>query len=185
MLSINPMQQTDVRLVALSQDHVKDLEKIAEDPRIWQHNPQIAHPHQFASIWLKNAFKKQAEKDQFPLVIFKQNRMAGSTRYYEYDAKHRHISIGYTWYHPDYWGSGLNTLVKTMMLHYAFSELNCERVAFSIDSENRRSCKAVEKLGAVKEGILRHHLVRPDNTFRDTVCYSILKTEWITREHAL
>ena len=177
-MKIDLLKKDDIRLEPLNERHVPGLALIANDSQIWAHNPAIRTTDEFKAIWLPKAFDSQANQTRWPLVIIHQTILVGSTSFYDYAPKHHHISIGYTWYHPNYWGSGLNKKVKKLMLDYAFNSLQCERVAFYIDSDNKRSCRAVEKLGATKEGILRHHILRSDQTYRDTVCYSILTNEW-------
>lgn len=173
------LQQGNVRLETLSESHIPLLVDVAADPRVWPHNhPTINTPDAFMTEWVPKTLKQQAEQSRFPFVIFVEDKVIGSTSYYYYFPKHERIAIGYTWLHPDYWRSGVNRQIKQLMIDHAFNTLQCRRVEFYIDDTNQRSCRAVEKLGAVKEGVLRQHLRRPDQTFRDTACYSILISEW-------
>jgi RimJ/RimL family protein N-acetyltransferase len=104
----------------------------------------------------------------------------GSTRFYEIDLNHKHLAIGYTWYIPEVWGTGINTECKLLLLKYAFETLLMNRVEFYIDARNERSRAAVKKLGAKEEGVLREHIILEDGYVRDTVVYSILAKEWKT-----
>ena len=86
--------------------------------------------------------------------------------------------LGWTAYRPDLWGKGLNAEVKLLLLGHAFEDCGFERVKLQTDSINERSQKAIARLGAVREGVLRHHQPRADGSWRDTVVFSILSTEW-------
>ncbi|HLA44262.1 MAG TPA: GNAT family protein [Aggregatilineales bacterium] len=102
----------------------------------------------------------------------------GTTSYMDIRAAHRGLEIGSTWYAQAYHGSPVNPECKFMLLRHAFEELGAIRVQLKTDLRNIQSQRAIEKLGAVKEGILRKHIVMPDGYFRDTVMYSITYDEW-------
>jgi N-acetyltransferase len=102
----------------------------------------------------------------------------GFSSFYEMDQKHRRLSIGYTWYIPRCWGTTVNATVKWLLLHYAFESLHMQRVSFSVDASNARSCAAMEKIGAHKEGVLRKHMQRADGTCRHSVIYAIIDEDW-------
>jgi RimJ/RimL family protein N-acetyltransferase len=138
----------------------------------------LNNPAEFKQKWFDKAIRQMQEGKRLAFKIEHLNKLVGSSSFYEIDVPNKSLKIGYTWFHPDSWGKGINSLSKGLMLQYAFEKLGVNRAAFSIDSANERSCKAVEKLGAVKEGVLRHDMVRPDGSLRSTVSYSILKEEW-------
>jgi RimJ/RimL family protein N-acetyltransferase len=102
----------------------------------------------------------------------------GCTSFYEIDPTLRALGIGHTWLARPYWRTGVNTESKLIMLARAFDELGAERVVWHTDIRNVRSQTAIERLGATKEGVLRHHRIRPDGSWRDTVQYSMLSAEW-------
>lgn len=102
----------------------------------------------------------------------------GTTSFYEVTPATRSIAIGYTWIGRRFWRTGLNTDSKIIMLTRAFEGLGAERVVWHTDILNTRSQAAIERLGATKEGILRHHKIRRDGSWRDTVQYSMLAEEW-------
>ncbi|ABF46388.1 GCN5-related N-acetyltransferase [Deinococcus geothermalis DSM 11300] len=116
--------------------------------------------------------------DQLPFVVEVGGALAGSTRYGDIRAAHRGLEIGWTWLHPRWHGSGVNRRMKRLLLAQAFEELGMERVQLKTDILNTRSQRAIEKLGAVREGVLRRHLRRPDGSMRDTVMYSVTREEW-------
>jgi RimJ/RimL family protein N-acetyltransferase len=96
----------------------------------------------------------------------------------EITPQHRKLEIGGTWYGVDYQGSGVNAEAKYLLLCYAFEEWRCIRVQIKTDLRNLRSQRAIERLGAVREGVLRNHVILPDGYVRSSVLYSILDTEW-------
>ncbi len=112
-------------------------------------------------------FDKQAEK------------YAGSSRYMNIDQKNKVLEIGSTWIGRSFQGTGLNKHMKLLMLNNAFEQMGFEKVEFRIDERNTRSRKAVEKLGAVLEGVLRRNVYLLDGYKRNTCCYGILKNEWL------
>ncbi|WP_034386637.1 GNAT family N-acetyltransferase [Deinococcus sp. YIM 77859] len=116
--------------------------------------------------------------DHMPFVVEVGGEVAGSTRYGDIRAAHGGLEIGWTWLHPRWHGSGVNRRMKRQLLAHAFEVLGMERVQLKTDLLNTRSQRAIEKLGAVREGVLRRHMRRPDGTMRDTVMYSVTRDEW-------
>lgn len=116
--------------------------------------------------------------NQMPFVIVSGDQVAGSTRYGDLRPADAGLEIGWTWIHPHHMGTGLNRRMKLLLLSHAFERMNIERVQIKTDILNTRSQRAIEKLGAVKEGILRAHMRRSDGTMRDTVMYSVTRAEW-------
>lgn len=173
------LQKGPLILEEINQKHKSPLQQAAHESAIWKHNPELNNPEDFTQKWFKKALDQKAHKKRLPFVIFYEEKVIGSTSFYAIDEDNKRLSIGYTWFHPNYWGTGINKKVKVMMLDYVFNVLQFNRVSFHIDCKNSRSCKAVEKLGAKKEGVLRHHMIRPDGSLRDTVVYSIIAPEWI------
>jgi aminoglycoside 6'-N-acetyltransferase len=116
--------------------------------------------------------------DQQPFAVVVDGQLAGSTRYGDIREAHAGLEIGWTWLHPRYMGTGVNRRMKRLLLSHAFEELGMQRVQLKTDHLNTRSQRAIEKLGAVREGVLRRHQRRQDGTLRDTVMYSITADEW-------
>jgi RimJ/RimL family protein N-acetyltransferase len=102
----------------------------------------------------------------------------GSTSYWDFDVRHAHVEIGSSWLSRASWGTGRNAEAKLLLMSHAFESLELERVAFRTDIRNERSQRAIERLGAVREGIHRHEMLRRDGSWRDSVHYSILRSEW-------
>ncbi|GGK27781.1 N-acetyltransferase [Deinococcus malanensis] len=116
--------------------------------------------------------------DHQPFVIEVGGELAGSTRYGDIRAAHAGLEIGWTWLHPRWHGSGINRRMKCLLLRHAIEVMGMERVQIKTDILNVRSQRAIEKLGAVKEGVLRRHVRRPDGSMRDTVMYSVTGEDW-------
>jgi len=104
--------------------------------------------------------------------------LVGTTSFYEVSPEVRSIAIGHTWIGRKFWRTGINTESKLIMLTRAFEGLGAERVVWHTDIRNLRSQTAIERLGAQREGVIRHHRIRPDGSWRDTVQYSMLSAEW-------
>jgi RimJ/RimL family protein N-acetyltransferase len=114
----------------------------------------------------------------FVAIHLASGRVAGATRYLNIMPNDRGLEIGGTWYGPEFQRTAVNTECKYLLLQHAFETLGCIRVQLKTDSRNERSQKAIERIGAVKEGILRNHMILPDGYYRHSVYYSILDTEW-------
>ena len=104
--------------------------------------------------------------------------LVGTTSYYEVDPARSSLAIGHTWLARRHWRTGLNTESKLLLLGHAFDTLGAERVVWHTDIRNVRSQAAIERLGATREGVLRHHRRRPDGSLRDTVQYALVASEW-------
>jgi len=116
--------------------------------------------------------------DALPFVVEVGGELAGSTRLGDIRTAHAGLEIGWTWLHPRWYGSGVNRRMKRLLLAHAFGEMGMERVQLKTDLRNVRSQRAIEGLGAVREGVLRAHMRRPDGSMRDTVMYSVTRAEW-------
>lgn len=115
---------------------------------------------------------------QLAFVIEVSGQLAGSTRYGDIRAAHAGLEIGWTWLAPQHWRTGINRRMKFLLLRHAFEDMHMERVQIKTDILNTRSQRAIEGIGATKEGVLRSHIRRADGTMRDTVMYSITRAEW-------
>ncbi|GAA1740146.1 GNAT family protein [Aeromicrobium alkaliterrae] len=111
--------------------------------------------------------------------------IAGCTSFYDIDPVQRSVAIGWTWIGQRFWRTGLNRDAKLLMMSRAFDDLGCVRVVWHTDLRNERSQAAIERLGATREGVLRKHKRRPDGSWRDTVTYAMLDTEWPAARQAL
>ncbi|MEK6192108.1 MAG: GNAT family protein [Chloroflexota bacterium] len=167
-----------VRLEPLEERHRDDLlAAAAEDPATWRY--MIADLSVGPDAWpdyLADALRP--EYVAWATVERTSGRAVGSTRFGDIAPEHGRVEIGWTWIAPSRQRSAVNTEAKLLQLTYAFDMLGAGRVAFKTDLRNERSQRAIERLGAVREGVLRRHIKLPDGHVRDTVYYSILADEW-------
>ena len=169
-----------VVLEPLSLDHVPALEAAAADGELWNLTVTSVPPPGQARGYVEKALQGQADGMMLPFAVRETGSgdIVGSTRYYEIDAELPRLAIGYTWYAKRWQKSHLNTACKRLLLEHAFETLGCVAVAFHTDERNEDSQRAIERLGAQREGVLRAHKRRTDGSLRNTVCFSILADEW-------
>lgn len=127
--------------------------------------------------WIDEARASSAQIP-FAVVHAESGRAVGSTRYMDIRIADRGLEIGWTWYAPSVQRTALNTECKLLLLRHAFEELGAERVQLKTDARNERSRRAIERLGAIREGILRKHMRVRDGFLRDSLLYSIIAAEW-------
>jgi RimJ/RimL family protein N-acetyltransferase len=166
-----------VRLEPLEERHRDDLlAAAAEDPHTWDFMGSTLRD---ATAW--PAYLAAALAPEFvawATVERATGRAVGSTRFGDIAPEHERVEIGWTWIAPSRQRTAVNTEAKLLQLTYAFETLGAGRVALKTDARNERSQRAIERLGAVREGVLRRHIRLPDGYMRDTVYYSILADEW-------
>ena len=169
-----------VLLRPLSSEDMVGILAAGSYPEIWRYMSIIIENESHVHNFVDNALSARAENKEFPFVIVdkKSGEIIGSTRFMDIDEKHKRIEIGFTWLTPAYWRTALNTNCKYLLLQYCFEVLSLQRVQIKTDHENIRSQKAIERIGATKEGILRNHMLRKDGTTRHTVMFSITNEEW-------
>jgi RimJ/RimL family protein N-acetyltransferase len=169
-----------IQLITLNKDHFTELESLAADARIWQHYVYDGTDSQRFRTTLIAALTEMLTGTQLPFVVYhtKEKRLIGATRFMDIQPAHKKLEIGSTWYHPDYWGSEVNLECKLLMLTYCFENVGALRVQFKTDENNIRSRKAIEKIGAKFEGVLRHDMLRDNGTNRNSAYYSIINVEW-------
>jgi RimJ/RimL family protein N-acetyltransferase len=170
-----------VRLEPIGERHVADLAKVGLEDEIWRYMRygKMETIEQLAD-WVRELLVLQEQRTDLPFaVIYKQTGAAvGCTRFLNIDTLDRSLEIGGTWYGLDFQGTLVNSECKYLLMKHAFEVLACVRVWFKTDSRNLRSQRAIERLGAVKEGVLRNHMILPDGYIRDSVVYSVLPSEW-------
>ena len=172
-----------VRLEPMTPAHAEGLWEASRDPRTWTWMP-IVQPSSQAELgaWLDAALLASRAGTEIPLVTsdHEGGHVVGSTRYLALRPEHRSVEIGWTWLHPDAWGTGANVEAKLLMLGHAFDIWGCRRVELKTDALNERSRAAIEALGASFEGIHRQHLLVRNAENRNSAWYSILDGEWPT-----
>jgi RimJ/RimL family protein N-acetyltransferase len=135
---------------------------------------------QEARDWIDDALSDRRAGRRLPFAVLsaEDGSVIGSTSYWDFDARNAHVEIGSTWLRRAFWRTGRNAEAKLLLMSYAFEALELERVAFRTDIRNERSQRAIERLGATREGVHRHEMRRRDGSWRDSVHYSILRAEW-------
>ena len=169
-----------VKLEPLTSDHRDALAGVAADGRLWElWFTSVPEPADTAA-YIADALEGQKAGHMLPWVVREQSTGAivGTTRYHDIVARVDRVEIGYTWYAARWQRSHVNTACKILLMTHAFESVGCAVVGFRTDNFNFRSQRAIEALGAKKDGVIRHHHHRRDGTARDTVIYSILAAEW-------
>ena len=169
-----------VRLEPLTLQHRDGLAAAARDGKLWQlWYTSVPEPEK-TQAYIETALAGQKAGDMLPWAVIeaKSGEVIGSTRYHDIIAAADRVEIGYTWYAKRWQRSHVNTACKVLLFEYAFEKINCKVVGLRTDNFNFRSQRAIEALGAKKDGVIRHHWPRRDGTVRDTVMYSIIVSEW-------
>jgi N-acetyltransferase len=170
-----------VRLEPLSEAHIPALAVAGKDESIWTYMLYAnLTSEESMGAWVRDLLDRQKAGTDLPFAVIHlaTGRVVGATRYLEMRPPHRSLEIGGTWYAPEFQRTAVNTECKYLLLKYAFEEMNCVRVQFKADSRNEHSIHAIERLGAVWEGVLRSHYILQDGRLRDSVYFSILDREW-------
>lgn len=169
-----------VSLLPLDESHFETLISLSKDQRIWQHYAIDGSNTQKLKSSLETSLIERENDTQYPFVIILKNedKIVGSTRFLDIQPIHKKLEIGWTWLHPDYWGTSINLECKLLLLTYCFEELKAKRVQLKTDENNIRSRKAIEKIGGQLEGILRNDMIRENGTNRNSAYYSIIESEW-------
>jgi N-acetyltransferase len=175
------LQGKFVRLEPLSEDHIPGLTEIGAGRDFW--NFMLYGDIKTESDmrkWVLDILERGKRGTDLPFVAvhLESGRVAGATRYLNIMPNDRGLEIGGTWYGLDFQRTAVNTECKYLLLKHAFEDLKCIRVQLKTDSLNERSQKAIERIGAKKEGVLRNHMILPDGRIRHSVFYSIIDTEW-------
>ena len=174
------LERDGVRLEPLAESHRDDLVAAAADGELWRlWYTGVPAPDE-VEAYIAAALKGQRDGHMLPWVVrdLRSGSVIGSTRYHDIIADVDRVEIGYTWYSKSYQRTSVNTLCKLLLLGHAFDTLACKVVGLRTDNFNFASQRAIEALGAKKDGVLRHYQQRRDGSVRNTVMYSILDGEW-------
>ena len=174
------LERDGIRLEPLSQEHLSGIADAAADGELWNLWFTGVPARTGVEKWFEYAMEGQKAGHMLPWAIreLASGRIVGSTRYHDIVAQIDRVEIGYTFYAKSRQRSNVNTTCKLMLLGHAFDTLGCQVVGLRTDNFNFASQRAIEALGAKKDGVIRHSQVRRDGTVRDTVMYSILASEW-------
>lgn len=181
-MNVQPVSLTGrrVRLEPLSQSHVEQLWVAGQEKAIWRFLPLAPESIEDIRQFVSGA-EKLCEAGQglgFAIIDLSTNKAVGSTGYWNLAPEHARLEIGMTWLRPESQRTGINTEMKYLLVTHAFEELGCERVEFKTDARNTQSQIAMQRIGLVKEGVLRNHMRYPTGERRDTMYFSVIKSEW-------
>ena len=169
------------KLRLIDSDDVESLFSIVEGNRdIWAYLISKMDSVQDMQQYVQKAIKGYGRGTQIPFIVVDQqsNKIVGSTRLYNISVEDKTVELGQTWYHPSVQRTSINTECKYMLLQYAFEKLHMLRVQIKTDARNEKAQRAIERLGALKEGVLRNERKLPNGYVRDAVVYSIISSEW-------
>lgn len=169
-----------VRLEPLELSHEAGLQAAAADGELWRIRiTSVPEPDETRG-YIESALQMRAEGSRFAFAVMDEasGTVLGSTSYHDIVPSIGRVEIGYTWYRLSVQRTHVNTTCKLLLMMHAFETLQCAVVGWRTDSLNGASQRAIERLGAHKDGVLRHHALRRDGTVRDTVMYSMLASEW-------
>jgi len=169
-----------VRLEPLHERHFEDLCAVGLDEDLWRVSLSELRTREELLSYLSEALREAAQKLSVPFaIVHKQlGKAIGSSRFANISLEHRRVEIGWTWIAKDWQRTIVNTETKYLMLRHAFEHLSLYRVELKTDALNERSRKAIARIGAKEEGILRGHMVTSTGRIRDTVYFSIIAPEW-------
>jgi RimJ/RimL family protein N-acetyltransferase len=170
-----------IRLEPMTMKHLPDLTEAAAYDNVWtyldEETPQGEEPIA-ALIDEASAEQARGERQPFAVIEQKTGRAIGSVSYLDIQRAHYGIEIGWAWITPGHWRTGASREAAYLLLRHAFETLQAIRVAFKTDSRNERSQRAIEGLGARREGVFRNHRILRDGHFRHSIYYSVIREDW-------
>ena len=171
-----------VELRPIQMEDIEGIFRASQFQGIWEHMSDSLLTIESVHQYVKKAIQEREAglSYKFVIVYKESNQIIGSTSFIDIADVHKRIEIGATWLQPRFWNTNVNTICKYLLLQYCFEERELNRVQIKTGHENTRSQKAIERLGATKEGYLRNHMIRRDGRIRHTVMYSITKEDWPT-----
>ena len=174
------MRQNGVRLEPLSVEHEEGLRAAAADGALWKLRITSVPEPQDTRAYIETALQMRADGHRFAFAVRDDatGEVLGSTSFHDILPAVKRVEIGYTWYRKSVQRSHVNTTAKLLLLGHAFEALNCHVVGWRTDNFNFASQRAIERLGAKKDGVIRGNALRRDGTIRDTVMYSMRSGEW-------
>ena len=174
------LEGTHVILEAMTMDHIEGLNKAADDGELWKLKVTSVPRAKDMKTVVQKAITQGEKGQQVPFVVRRKHDgdVVGSTRFYNISARNRNLSIGYTWYSQSVHRTAINTECKLLLLSHAFEKAACISVQWHTHHENTKSQKAILRLGAKLEGVLRNHQILDDGRIRHTHCFSMLDEEW-------
>lgn len=174
------LENERARLIPFNYQSAQQLSSIIFEVDIWKYMGHYIQTDDDLEIYIHQTLEAKANQTQIPFLVVDKayGVLAGCTRFGKIDYQNKRAEIGWTWYGLEYQGTGLNQEVKKLLLDYGFDTLGLNRIQLGADVRNIRSQKAIEKLGATKEGIRRNHYIDSEGKVQDDVYYSILREDW-------
>ena len=174
-----PLTGRFVRLEPFAEEHREGLRAAADDERVWEFMLTDGRGPAFDHVF-DDALAMRAAGKRLPYAVrlLASGELVGATSYIDPVPAHTRVEIGWTWYRPDQWAGPVNPECKLLLLSHAFDTLRLNRVQLVTDSRNARSQAAIAKLGAVREGVLRAHMITRGGRLRDTVVFGVTAQEW-------
>lgn len=174
------LENEKVLLLPFENERNIELKEIIFDDEIWKFMGMYVRNDADFENYISSTLKQKADGICYPFLIIDKatNKVAGSTRYGYLNYASQKCEIGWTWYGKNFQGTGLNKACKYELLNFGFENIQFRRIQFSADLENKKSQRAIEKLGAVKEGIFRNNYVDSEGKSKDDVYYSLILEEW-------
>lgn len=179
------LENEKVLLIPFENARNIELKEIIFDDEIWKYMGMYVRTDTDFDNYIKNTLNQKAAGICYPFLIIDKatNKVAGSTRYGYLNPVSQKCEIGWTWYGKEFHGTGLNKACKFELLNFGFENIQFKRIQFSADLENGKSQKAIEKLGAVKEGLFRNNYIDSEGKSKDDVYYSIISEQWNTTKN--
>ncbi|WP_416825278.1 GNAT family N-acetyltransferase [Ectobacillus polymachus] len=174
------LEGNTISLIPLDMKYKELLFEALKSPNVWKYTWREVNTAEDLEQILMIAVNNKKDGKQIPFIV-KDNltgQVIGTTRIGDIDKANRNVEIGWTWPSPEVWKTKVNTECKFLLLTYCFEELKVIRVQFSVSGQNIQSQRAVERIGATKEGTFRKHRVKADGTIHDNIFYSIIESEW-------
>lgn len=174
------LQNEVIELRPIQIGDVEGIFRAAQYPEIWEHMSDLLLTEEAVRHYVEKAIQEREAGLSYKFVIVhkESKQIIGSTSFLDIATAHKRLEIGATWLQPRFWESNVNTICKYLLLQYCFEDRELNRVQIKTGHENHRSQKAIERLGATKEGYLRNHMIQRDGKIRHTVMYSITKEDW-------
>jgi len=174
------LENERIKLEPLTPDHVKLMRPLSSDSDIWRwYTEDLSNPDDLEN-WMMNRLRESENGTQMSYAVIdkKDDKVIGSSSYGHIEWAEKCLEVGWTWLGKEYIGSGINKHMKFLMLGHAFDTMGIERLELRTDETNVRSRRAMEKIGAVYDGILRNHRTTQGGRRRNSVIYSIIRSEW-------
>lgn len=176
----NKLEGQRAVLLPLTREHAEELYECGSANEIWTYLPNKMESKDDMYSFIHEANERKKSGLEYPFAVYDNhlNKWVGSTRFLNVSHENKGLEIGYTWYSPEVWRTRINTECKYLLLQHCFEQMGFIRVQLKADVRNERSNRAIQRIGAIKEGELRQDRILPDGYMRNSYLYSIIHSEW-------